>query len=186
VTASLFRPRAALGALLVCAVTLPMLCGCTLFNRVFHRNGKVFTGCTERPFAGNTDSRPPLKVPEGLSAPDTRSAVKIPVLSAPDRPRAKTEPCLAQPPNFFAKPLPLQPATGKKSVAPAPAPAPAPIPPAAPAPAPIPPAAPVPAPLPLAPPPSPPAPPPSKDAGPAADGAPSGQGSTSSDPAAPK
>ena len=175
-TASLFRPRAALGALLVCAVTLPMLCGCTLFNRVFHRNGKVFTGCTERPFAGNTDSRPPLKVPEGLSAPDTRSAVKIPVLSAPDRPRAKTEPCLAQPPNFFAKPLPLQPATGKKSVAPAPAPAPAPIPPAAP----------VPAPLPLAPPPSPPAPPPSKDAGPAADGAPSGQGSTSSDPAAPK
>jgi hypothetical protein len=152
VTASLFRPRAALGALLLCAVTLPLLCGCTLFNRVFHRGGKNSVACHERPFAGNADSRPPLKVPEGLSAPDTRSAVKIPELSAADRGRAKTEPCLAQPPNFFAKPIPLKPAK-EKSVKPAP------ITPAAPA---------------NAAPPSPPLPPPpglraapsSKDAGP--------------------
>ena len=68
-----------LGALLVCAVTLPLLSGCTVYQRLFHRGGnKNFVGCTERPFAGNADSRPTLKVPEGMSAPDTRNAVKIP------------------------------------------------------------------------------------------------------------
>jgi hypothetical protein len=116
------RSRAALGALLMCTVTLPLLSGCTLFNRVFHRGGRTFAACHERPFAGNSDSRPGLKVPEGLSAPDTRNAVKVPALSAADQERAKSEPCLAQPPNFFAKPL--QPATGKQ-VGPALAPAPA-------------------------------------------------------------
>jgi hypothetical protein len=163
VTAPLYRPRAALGALLVCAVTLPLLSGCTLYNRVFHRNGKNFVGCTERRFAGNTDSRPTLKVPEGMSAPDTRSAVKIPELGTPDPQTGKTEPCLAQPPNFFAKPLPLeQPVKGKKSRAPAPAPATAPA--TAPAPAPAAPTAPVPAAP--SPPPSPPAGTPPQDAGP--------------------
>ncbi|HEX2788924.1 MAG TPA: hypothetical protein VHN17_00705 [Steroidobacteraceae bacterium] len=138
-TASPYRPRAALGALLVCAVTLPLLSGCTVYSRVFHRGGKNFAGCTERPFAGNTDSRATLKVPEGMSAPDTRNAVKIPALSTADPQTGKTEPCLAQPPNFFSKPLPLeQPTKGKKSrapanpTAPAPAPAPASTPPAAP------------------------------------------------------
>jgi hypothetical protein len=110
VTGTRFRPRAALGALLVCAATLPLLCGCGLF-RAFHHRGRTATGCSERPFAGNADSRPPLKVPEGLSAPDTRNAVKIPELGTADRGLLKTEPCLAQPPNFFAKPL--LPATGK-------------------------------------------------------------------------
>jgi hypothetical protein len=137
VTASQFRPRAAPGALLVCAVTMPLLSGCTLYNRVFHHNGgKVFVGCSEHPFAGHTDSRPPLQVPEGLSAPDTRNAVKIPALNTPERQRAKTEPCLAQPPNFFAQPLPLlQPTKGKgKGKPPAAAPAPAMPAPATPAP----------------------------------------------------
>jgi hypothetical protein len=123
------RPRAALGALLICAMTLPLLSGCTWFNRVLHRGGKA-GGCTERPFAGNADSRPPLKVVEGLSAPDTRSAVKIPELGPNARERPRTEPCLAQPPDFFAKPL--QPAKGKSAAPVAPtaapiAPTPAPI-----------------------------------------------------------
>jgi hypothetical protein len=108
VTRAALRPRAALGALLMCAMMLPLLSGCTLFNRVFHRGGKT-ASCHERPFAGNADSRPPLKVPPGMSAPDTRNAVKIPELAAADRERPKTEPCLAQPPKFFAKP----PAAGK-------------------------------------------------------------------------
>jgi hypothetical protein len=140
VTGPRFRPRAALGALLVCAATLPLLPGCTLFNRVFHRNGKTSVSCTERPFAGNADTRAPLKVPEGLSAPDTRNAVKIPEVSAAARERPKTQPCLALPPNFFAKPL--QPATGKPVV-----PAPSASPPATPANAPAPPAPPPPAPV---------------------------------------
>jgi hypothetical protein len=116
VTRPPLRSRAALGALLVCAVTMPLLSGCTLSNRVFHRGGST-AACHERPFAGNASSRPGLKIPEGLSAPDTRNAVKVPALSMADQ-RPKSEPCLALPPNFFDKPL--QPATGKP-VAPAPA-----------------------------------------------------------------
>ncbi|MFI4869179.1 MAG: hypothetical protein ACHQDD_07490 [Steroidobacterales bacterium] len=109
---------------------LPLLSGCTWFNRVFHRGGKHATGCTERPFAGNADSRPPLKVPEGMSAPDTRNAVKIPQVGPAARDRPRTEPCLARPPNFFSKPV--QPASGKPA-APPPSVPPAPTAPAAPA-----------------------------------------------------
>jgi len=145
-----YRPRAALGALLVCAVMLPLLSGCTLWQRVFHRGGnKNFVGCTQHPFAGNADSRAKLKVPEGMSAPDTRNAVNIPPLSSADPHTGKTEPCLAQPPNFFAQPLPLEQSTKEKKKArkqanptpstPAPAPAPAPTPaPESPAPATVP------------------------------------------------
>jgi hypothetical protein len=139
VTAAPYRLRAELGALLVCAVMLPLLSGCSVYQRVFHHGGnKNFVGCTERPFAGNADSRPALKVPEGMSAPDTRNAVKIPALSTPDphTGKAKTEPCLAQPPNFFAQPLPLEQPKSKKSSQPANPPAPAPAPATAPAPAP--------------------------------------------------
>lgn len=111
------RPRAARGALLMCAVVLPLLSGCTMYDRVFHR-GRTSASCHEKPFAGNADSRPGLKVPEGLSAPDTRNAIKVPAIGADDRQPAKSGPCLAQPPNFFAKPL--LPGTSKQ-VAPAPA-----------------------------------------------------------------
>jgi hypothetical protein len=96
--------RARIGALLLCCVLLPALSGCSVWNRVFHRNRGP--GCSEKPFALNTSTRPALKVPEGLSAPDTRNAVRIPDLSDhPERVRAKTEPCLAQPPSYFANPL---------------------------------------------------------------------------------
>ncbi len=143
-TCALYRPRAALGALLVCAVMLPLLSGCTLWQRVFHRGGnKNFVGCTEHPFAGNAESRTPLKVPEGMSAPDTRNAVNIPALNSPDPHTGKTEPCLAQPPNFFAQPLPLEQSAKEKkkarkqanSAPPAPAPTPTPAPTPVPAPA---------------------------------------------------
>jgi hypothetical protein len=185
VTAALYRPRAALGALLVCAVALSLLSGCTVYQRIFHRGGRNFVGCTERPFAGSAESRATLKVPEGMSAPDTRNAVKIPELSTPDRNTGKTEPCLAQPPNFFAQPLPLeQTSKGKKqrkgttpptpTPTPAPAPAPAPATPTTAAPAPESPAAPpapaIPAtpaaPVPAAPAPVPPAATAPADAGP--------------------
>jgi hypothetical protein len=99
------RPRAALGALLVCATTLPLLGGCALYNRVFHR-GSNTASCHERPFIANAQSRPPLKVPEGMSAPDTRNAVKIPELATAEPEHSKNEPCLAQPPKFYAKAAP--------------------------------------------------------------------------------
>jgi hypothetical protein len=97
--------RAKLGALMVCCAILPLLSACSLYNRVFH--GRSDAGCTEKPFALNTDVRPPLKVPEGMSAPDTRNAVKVPELAVPQRTRAKSEPCLSRPPSYFDKPLTL-------------------------------------------------------------------------------
>jgi uncharacterized lipoprotein len=42
----------------------------------------------------------PLKVPEGLDAPDTRAALRIPDLKAPAKPRAATAGCLDTPPKF--------------------------------------------------------------------------------------
>ncbi|HWW19673.1 MAG TPA: hypothetical protein VNZ06_02615 [Steroidobacteraceae bacterium] len=145
-------PRARIGALLVCCALLPALSGCSVWNRVFHRHGT--SGCSAKPFALNSARRPVLKVPEGMSAPDTRNAIRIPDLSDhPERVRAKTEPCLAQPPDYFSTPLklnlPARPPKPKhwwtfwrKNPAPPPAsptlmtPAPpaAPVPPAAPAP----------------------------------------------------
>jgi hypothetical protein len=121
--------RATLGALLICAVSLPLLSGCALYNRVFHHGGNDAATCHERPFAANTESRPTLTVPEGLSAPDTRNAVKIPTLNAPPRAQSKSEPCLALPPKFFAAaPTPAaKPAAPASPASPAPTqPAPAP------------------------------------------------------------
>ncbi len=94
--------RAGLGALLSCVLLLPLLSGCALYNRVFHRRHDAT--CREHPFIGNTDSRPPLQVPEGMSAPDTRNAIKIPQLPPAPPELAKSEPCLAQPPPFYSKP----------------------------------------------------------------------------------
>jgi hypothetical protein len=104
VTSRKLRSRARIGALLLCCAMLPVLSGCSLWYRVFHsrRSG----GCTEKPFALNTDSRPPLKIPEAMSAPDTRNAIKIPELTSAERVRPKSEPCLSRPPNYFDKPLP--------------------------------------------------------------------------------
>jgi hypothetical protein len=142
--------RARIGALLLCCVLLPALSGCSVWDRVFHRHRRA--GCAEKPFALNTDSRPALKVPEGMSAPDTRNSIRIGDLSDhPERVRAKTEPCLAEPPAYFTtpqKPTPSAvpgsaPVTEMKLPPAASEPAPAASGPAAPAPAP---AAPAPAP----------------------------------------
>jgi hypothetical protein len=105
VTLLALAPRASRRALLSCALLscALLLPGCTLYNRVFHRHRNP-QACRERPFIGNTDSRPPLQVPEGMSAPDTRNAIKIPPLPAAPVDRSGTEPCLAQPPPFYAKP----------------------------------------------------------------------------------
>jgi hypothetical protein len=113
---STLAPRARLGALLSCALLFPLLPGCALYNRVFHRHSDAAT-CRERPFVGNTDSRPPLQVPAGLSAPDTRNSVKIPQLPEPPPAPSSTEPCLALPPPFSAKPPAVKPATPADSTA---------------------------------------------------------------------
>jgi len=149
VTRAVFVPRAGFGALLSCALLLPLLPGCTLYNRVFHRHRDPAT-CRERPFIGNTESRPPLTVPEGMSAPDTRNAIKIPHLPAAPADSSKTEPCLAQPPPFYAKPAAAKPGSPAPPTVPANSPA-LPLPPAAPTPPVAPPAAPTSVPAPDAP-----------------------------------
>jgi hypothetical protein len=123
VTRLAFAPRAGLGALLSCALLLPLLPGCTLYDRIFHRHRDP-AACRERPFIGNTDSRPPLQVPEGMSAPDTRNAIKIPQLASAPADLSATEPCLAQPPPFYTKPPAAKPASPAPAAPPAP-PAPA-------------------------------------------------------------
>jgi len=135
VTKSPTRSRAALGALMMCCAILPLLSSCSLYNWVFHRGGGKDAGCTERPFALNHEQMPPLKVPDGMSAPDTRNAIKVPDLAATEHLRGKGEPCLSRPPNYFQTPPKAQPAAISGAplteLAPPPtAPAPAPAPPA--------------------------------------------------------
>jgi hypothetical protein len=46
-------------------------------------------------------SIPPLRVPEGLDPPDTKSALQVPALNEPPPPpRGSKDPCLDEPPKF--------------------------------------------------------------------------------------
>jgi hypothetical protein len=92
---------------------------------------KSFT-CDAPPDYGNDDSIPPLNVPPGLDAPDTRNALKVPELKTPDRPRTDAEGCLDAPPSYFPErtrgdfPKGDHPQTATPSAAPFRAPAPTP------------------------------------------------------------
>lgn len=121
--------RAALLAL-CCAGCALMLPGCSVWDRLVHRSHDV--GCSEKPFQGNIDTLPPLVVPAGLTPPDTRNETRIPTLNEPERVRAKSEPCLAQPPSYATG---TYVATPTRSGTPIGTPAPEPAPTGAPAPA---------------------------------------------------
>ncbi len=86
---------AAVRTLLLCLTIATALPGCFLF-----RKHGVPTACREPKFAGSTDSRGPLQVPPGMSAPDTHSAVHIPALNEPEPVRPQSAPCLSFPPSF--------------------------------------------------------------------------------------
>lgn len=72
------------------------LAGCSLL----HRHGTHSVGCREPVIGRGAKNLPPLQVPPGLDAPDTRNAIKIPPLTEPERPRAPTDPCLSVPPRY--------------------------------------------------------------------------------------
>jgi hypothetical protein len=93
------RVRAVGGALMVGCAMLPLLSGCAI--PFYHRHNKD-AGCREKPFSLNTVNRPALKVPDGMDAPDTRNAIRVPSLDTPEHLRAKNEPCLSKPPEYFA------------------------------------------------------------------------------------
>ena len=80
--------------LAVCVVLVLTQAGCSWLHRGRHAR------CSEPVIGGDVRNLPPLQVPAGLDAPDTRNAIKIPSLAEPERPRAPGEPCLAQPPSF--------------------------------------------------------------------------------------
>lgn len=54
-------------------------------------------------FAAVVDN-PPLKIPAGRDAPDTRAALGIPTLDAPEAPRPADSPCIDTPPKFTPAP----------------------------------------------------------------------------------
>ncbi|MCU0759278.1 MAG: hypothetical protein MUF07_08815 [Steroidobacteraceae bacterium] len=72
--------------------------------------GSVFKATCARPedYATAVDNGP-LKVPAGLQGPDTRSALSVPPLQEPERPRSADEPCLDAPPRYSG-PAPAKPA----------------------------------------------------------------------------
>jgi uncharacterized lipoprotein len=77
--------------LIACAL---LLGSCSLF----HRGSKH--GCREPDVARSAVNLPPLKVPAGLDAPDTRNAIQVPPLATPAQPRSANDPCLSAPPTF--------------------------------------------------------------------------------------
>lgn len=83
--------------LLTLAAALLALGGCGSWN--------VFKGTCAKPgdFAGVVDN-PPLKIPAGRDAPDTRAALAIPALDAPEAPRPADSPCIDTPPKFTPAP----------------------------------------------------------------------------------
>jgi uncharacterized lipoprotein len=86
--------RAGRGILLLCTLAL-LLDGCRAFRGVSSQSCHESLGYT------SARSVPPLKIPAGLDAPDTSSALRLPDLKEPPPPpRSRTAPCLDAPPPF--------------------------------------------------------------------------------------
>ena len=62
-----------------------------------------YSGCNKpRPYQ-SAQEEPPLRVPEGSDLPDTRNAMRIPAVNAPQIPASPGE-CLDHPPDYVSKP----------------------------------------------------------------------------------
>ena len=82
-------------ALATATLLLLALGGCSWMH-----HGRHTAKCREPAVGGEAKNMPPLKMPAGLDAPDTRNAIKVPPLDEPERPRAPDDPCLSMPPSF--------------------------------------------------------------------------------------
>jgi hypothetical protein len=126
-------------ALVACVIALVAIAGCNPFRR-----GERVAACNKPQLYAAAEAVPPLQIPVGLDAPNTRAAMRIPDLNEPEAPRRPGDPCLDAPPKFSntarLEPLPkgkdapkprpaAAPAGGAAPVAPAPAPGGAPPPP---------------------------------------------------------
>jgi uncharacterized lipoprotein len=86
--AGTMRIAAVIAVSIVCVTALA---GCKSRMQTCSQSDKDYAGAKEMP---------PLQAPPGLETPDTRNALKVPPLNAPERPRGKDEPCLDAPPPF--------------------------------------------------------------------------------------
>jgi len=93
------RSRATLR--LVCAVfALALLPACSWMPfRHGSKEGRV-NDCNKPQIYEQAASNPPLRIPAGLDALNTRGALRIPELHEPEAPRKLTDACLDEPPKF--------------------------------------------------------------------------------------
>ena len=77
----------------------------TLGGCVFGHHRNKAASCKEPVIGAEARNLPPLKVPPGLDAPDTRNSIRIPELTEPERARGPGDPCLSRPPKY----VPAQP-----------------------------------------------------------------------------
>ena len=99
---------APLPLILVASLAAASLAGCNSMRKVgnaalpgqpFEQQAKRVCKQDNKDYVGAKEM-PPLKAPDGLDAPDTRNALKVPVLNTPERVRGVDEPCLDAPPPF--------------------------------------------------------------------------------------
>jgi hypothetical protein len=90
------RPDARSWGMLAWALGLLPLAGCASLG---HKH-KSHPACREPTVTGDVRNLPPLRVPPGLDAPDTRNAIKVPPLPETARARLPEDPCLSDPPSF--------------------------------------------------------------------------------------
>lgn len=78
-------------ALILACTALLALSGC----------GRIFkTTCVKSADYAGAENLPPLKVPPGRDAPDTRRSLPIPTLDTPEKPRGDADACLDAPPRY--------------------------------------------------------------------------------------
>lgn len=96
-----------------------LLCGCHLFR-------SDIESCHKPQEYQRAASVPPLKVSEGLDAPNVQSALVIPTVESPPPPPGPHDPCLDDPPRYKpAQPVAQTPAAAPPSpVVPPPVPPP--------------------------------------------------------------
>ena len=63
------------------------------------RSGRP-ASCAKPGVYTEAQSVPPLRIPTGLEAPDTRGAMRIPDLNEPEVPLPKSAPCIDSPPKY--------------------------------------------------------------------------------------
>jgi len=76
---------------LLALIALLALAGCGAFR-------PTFESCDETPAYAGAKELPPLRVPEGVDAPDTRNALKVPTVTVPEKPRDGR--CIDAPPSY--------------------------------------------------------------------------------------